>query len=214
VAEADLNAVVGSVDAAAFGEGSLPDLLADLARIETIGREHHQVVASGAADGLAVPLRLATVYPDDETVRMLLLEHRAELVELLQSFSGTQEWGVKVYLEPAASAGQDDPCAASSGGQDGRPGPEPRWQKAEECAEEIDRALCGISIAARRHPASYLQVEDSDGLMVLNGVYLLDAERAAAFTGIAQNLVEAHAALRAQLTGPWPPYSFVDRHDA
>jgi hypothetical protein len=214
VAEAGLNAVVGSVDAAAFGGGSLTNLLTDLANIETIGREHHQVVASVASDGAVVPLRLATVYPDDQTVRMLLAEHRSHLAELLQSFSGTQEWGVKVYTELTADASPDDPCAASSGERDGLPGREPRWQKAEACAEEIDRALRGIAIAARRHPVSYLRFEDTDGLMVLNGVYLLDAGRAAEFAGIAQNLVEAHAALGAQVTGPWPPYSFVDRQDA
>jgi hypothetical protein len=214
VAEADLSAVVGSVDAAAFGDGSLTSLLADLSNIETIGREHHQVVASVGSGGPVVPLRLATVYPDDETVRTLLVEHRSDLVELLRSFSGTQEWGVKVYMELTADGSQDDPCAARSGAQDGLPSRDPRWQKAESCAAEIDRALSGIAIAARRHPVPYLRFEDTDGLMVLNGVYLLDAGRAAEFTGIAQNLAEAHAALRAQVTGPWPPYSFVDREGA
>lgn len=214
VAEAGLNAVVGSVDAAAFGGGSLTNLLTDLANIEAIGREHHQVVASVASGGPVVPLRLATVYRDDQTVRMLLAEHRSHLAELLQSFSGTQEWGVKVYMELTADASPDDPCAVSSGERDGLPGREPRWQKAEACAEEIDRALRGIAIAARRHPLSYLRFEDTDGLMVLNGVYLLDAGHAAEFAGIAQNLVEAHAALGAEVTGPWPPYSFVDRQDA
>jgi len=195
LAESGLSAVVGSVDGGgrggggaggAFGEGSLTNLLADLGTIETIGREHHQVVASVAAGGLVVPLRLATVYPEDETVRRLLVEHRADLAELLRFFSGTQEWGVKVFMELTADAGQDHLCAASSGAQDRRPGPEPRWQKAEACAAEIDRALCSVAIAARRHPASYLRSEDSDGLMVLNGVYLLDADRAAEFTGTAQ----------------------------
>jgi gas vesicle protein GvpL/GvpF len=26
-------------------------------------------------------------------------------------------------------------------------------------------------------------------------------------------LTEEHAGLRADVTGPWPPYSFVDRHE-
>jgi len=214
VAAAGLSAVVGSVDVAAFGGGSLTSLLADLANVETIGREHHQVVASVGSDGPVVPLRLATVYPDDGTVRMLLAEHRHHLAELLRSFSGTQEWGVTVYMELTADGRQDDPCAAAAGERDGLPGREPRWQKAEACAAEIDRALSGIAIAARRHPVSYLRLEDSDGLMVLNGVYLLDAGRAAEFSRIAQHLAEAHAALRAQVSGPWPPYSFADRRDA
>jgi hypothetical protein len=28
-----------------------------------------------------------------------------------------------------------------------------------------------------------------------------------------QRLTEEHAGLRADVTGPWPPYSFVDRHE-
>lgn len=214
VAEAELSAVVGSVDAAAFGEDSLTGLLADVAAIETIGRAHHEVVASVASDGPVVPLRLATVYPDDRTVRSLLVEHRSDLAQLLRSFSGTQEWGVKVYLELPADGSDSEPTAASSGEQDGLPGQEPRWQHVEACADEIDRVLSGLAIAARRHPTPYLRFGGIDGWMVLNGVYLLDTDRAADFAATARNLIDQHSTLRGQVTGPWPPYSFVDRGDA
>ena len=50
--------------------------------------------------------------------------------------------------------------------------------------------------------------------MVLNAVYLLDTERAAEFAGVVQQLTEAHSGLRADVSGPWPPYSFVDPQDA
>jgi hypothetical protein len=49
--------------------------------------------------------------------------------------------------------------------------------------------------------------------MVLNGVYLLDTERAGEFAGIVSRLTQEHAGLRADVTGPWPPYSFVDRQE-
>jgi hypothetical protein len=212
VAEADLSAVVGSVDAAAFGEDSR--LIADVAVIESIGRAHHDVVASVAADGPVVPLRLATVYPDDTTVRSLLVEHRSSLTELLRSFSGTQEWGVKIYLEVPADRGDGEPDAASSGEQDGLPGQEPGWQHVEECADEIDRVLSGLAVATRRHATPYLRFGGIDGWMVLNGVYLLDTDRAAEFTATARDLIAQHSMLRGQVTGPWPPYSFVDRQDA
>jgi Gas vesicle synthesis protein GvpL/GvpF len=212
VAEADLSAVVGSVDATAFGEDSR--LIADVAVIESIGRAHHDVVASVAADGPVVPLRLATVYPDDTTVRSLLVEHRSGLTQLLRSFSGTQEWGVKVYLELPADRGDGEPGAASSAAQDGLPGQEPRWQHVEECADEIDRVLSGLAVAARRHATPYLRFGGIDGWMVLNGVYLLDTDRAAEFAASARDLIAQHSMLRGQVTGPWPPYSFVDRQDA
>lgn len=213
VTEADLSAVVGSVDAAAFGEKSLASLLADPANIETIGRAHNDVVVGVASDAPVVPLRLATIYPDDMTIRALLAERHTELAVLLQSFRGTQEWGVKVHMEPGAGRNahdRDDPGAAAPlSEQDGLPVRGPRWQQAETCAEEIDRALGGIAVATRRHPAPY----PPEGWMVLNGVYLLDTERADEFSGVARKLTGEHTGLRVDITGPWPPYSFVDRQE-
>jgi hypothetical protein len=213
VTESGLSAVVGSVDATAFGETSLAHLLADSANIEKIGRAHHAVIASVAADGPVVPLRLATIYPDDLTIHTLLAERRSELAVLLQSFRGTQEWGVKVHLEPAADDRQPVPAAAALSQHGDVPIAEPRWQQAEACAEKIDRALSGIAIATRRHPAPYPRFHDVEGWMVLNGVYLLDTERAGEFAGIVSRLTQEHAGLRADVTGPWPPYSFVDRQE-
>ena len=98
VAEAGLTAVVGSVEARAFGEDALASLLDGLDNIERVGRAHHQVIARAAAGGAPVlPLRLATVYPDDDTVRALLARRRGEFAGLLARFRDTVEWGVQIY---------------------------------------------------------------------------------------------------------------------
>jgi hypothetical protein len=214
VAEADLSAVVSSVDAAAFGEKSLPRLLGDLANMEMIGRAHHEVVACVASDGPVVPLRLATIYPDDTTIRTLLAERHAELAGLLQSFRGTQEWGVRVYLEPWADRTHDGPCAAATDHPDDLPGWEPRWQQADACAADIDRALSSRALAVRRHASPDPRFGDVEGWMVLNAVYLLDAQRTDEFTELVLRLATEHAVLRADITGPWPPYSFAEPQDA
>ena len=213
VAEGDLCAVVGSVDAAVFGEKSLASLLADQTNIEMIGRAHHQVVATVASDDPVVPLRLATIYADDLTIRVLLAERLAELTVMLESFRGTQEWGVKVRVEPWADGGDGDPRAASSSEPDGTTVWGPRWQEAEDYAQEIDRTLSDIAIATRRHAAPYPRFGDIEGWTVHSGVYLLDTERAAEFTGIVRKLTEERAGLWADVTGPWPPYSFADRQE-
>ena len=212
VVEGDLCAVVGSVDAAVFGEKSLASPLADQTNIEMIGRAHHQVVATVASDGPVVPLRLATIYADDLTIRVLLAERLAELTVMLESFRGTEEWGVKVRVEPWADGGDDDPgAAASSSEPDGTTVWGPRWQEAEDYAQEIDRTLSDIAIATQRHAAPYPRFGDIEGWTVHSGVYLLDTERAAEFTGIVRKLTQERAGLWADVTGPWPPYSFADR---
>lgn len=220
ISEADIHAVVGSVDAASFGENSIAGMLGDLADIEPIGRAHHEVVATIAAESPVVPLRLATIYPDDDTVSALLAEHHAELTELLESLRGTQEWGVQVYLRPAvgeavpASVAAGIAAGVSAGGDGTRlTGPQQPWLEAEASANSIDRVLSDIAIVSRRQPAPYLRPGSVCGWMVLNGIYLLDADRAAEFSSIARQFAAEHVALRVEITGPWPPYSFVDRDD-
>jgi hypothetical protein len=206
--ESGLSAVVGSLDSAGTGGRPLSSLLVGLTAIETTGRAHHQVIADLASDHPVVPVRLATVYPDEATIRELLAERHAELIVLLDSFRGTQEWGVKMYVEPWADGVGDE----TFGGL-GSPGRWPRWHRAEEDAERIGYALSDIAVATRRHPFPDPRFGRSARRMVLNGSYLLDAGRADEFAEIVESVTVEHAALRADVTGPWPPYSFADRND-
>lgn len=235
VCEAGLTAVVGSVDAAEFGEEARPSLLSDLASIERLGRTHHQVIACAAADGPVLPLRLATVYPDDETVRGLLAQSSAEFLVMLESFRGTEEWGVKVYVglaetdspvvpgQPSASPLEDAPLSRPGPASwpagwvagSGLAGPEPTLDEdAEACATMIDRALSGIAVATRRHPAADPRLDGSERFLVLNAAYLLNSDRASEFAAVARALARVNQGVRADLTGPWPPYSFADLHQA
>ena len=270
VSEAGLTAVVGSVDARAFGEDARASLLSDLASIERLGRAHHQVIGCVAAENPVLPLRLATIYPSDQTVRTLLGRSSAEFAVMLESFRGTEEWGVKVYLGAGEAAGPQDgqagdevpaPAEASSrlddelargadgpaspadavasegdglaspddgpasledgpasvddglaGLDDGPMGPMPNRDDAEACASVIDRALSGIAVAARRQEAAGPCFDGPDRWLVLNAAYLLNSDRAAEFAAVARALARTHDGLRADLTGPWPPYSFADLH--
>jgi Gas vesicle synthesis protein GvpL/GvpF len=207
VTESGLSAVVGSLGDESSGGAPLPSLLVGLTAIETTGRAHHEVIAHLAAGQPVVPVRLATVYPDEMTIRVLLAERHAELSVLLDSFRGTQEWGVKMYLEPWADGAGD----ATFGSLAADSCQWPRWARAEEDAERIGYVLSDMAVATRRHP---FPIPRAGGRrMVLNGSYLLDAGRAGAFTDVVASVAATHAALRADVTGPWPPYSFADRQD-
>jgi hypothetical protein len=139
VSEAGLTAVVGSVEAETFGDHARADLMSDLASIERLARAHHQVIACVAADGPVLPLRLGTIYPDDHTVRTLLARSSAQFAMILDSFRGTEEWGVKVYAgkEDAASpqAGQASPQAGQVSAQAGQVSPR-AGQVAPRAADE------------------------------------------------------------------------------
>jgi hypothetical protein len=156
-----------------------------------------------------VPLRLATTYPDDATIRTLLAAHRAELTTMLQAFSGRQEWGVKVYAKPWT-----DTAGGSTATAPGEPGPRPggewRWVTAEAWAEKIGQALSTIAVATRRNPSPGPPSDDRASWPLLHAAYLLSTKRAGEFAETVRALIAQNDALRADMTGPWPPYSFAE----
>jgi gas vesicle protein GvpL/GvpF len=230
VTEAGLTAVVGSVEQRTFGERARAGLMSDLPSIERLARAHHRVIACVAADGPVLPLRLGSIYPDDHTVRTLLGRSSAEFAMILDSFRGTEEWGVKVYAGEGDAA---DPHAAGEGTADevgspdalsrlGDPAPgdsEPDGdlvkpvsasEDPEAFAEMVDRALAGIAIASRHYAPQDPRIDSSGKSLVLNAAYLVLSDRASEFTAVARALTRAHRGVGAGLTGPWPPYSFAD----
>jgi Gas vesicle synthesis protein GvpL/GvpF len=194
VTEAGLSAVVGSVDALAFGEHALASTLGGLDNIERVGRAHHQVIACAAATGGPVlPLRLATIHPDDNTVRALLARRHGEFAGMLDRFRNTVEWGMQIY---------------------GPAGPAEAVERAEDFADAIDSALSDIAVATRRQPGEDPQSTSRAEWMVRSGAYLLPADRAVEFTAVAHTLASGEYGVRADVNGPWPPYSFVDELEA
>jgi hypothetical protein len=220
VTEGGLSAVVGSISDSPFGENTLPHLLADLTAMEKAGRAHHRVISRVAGNGPVLPLRLATIYADDETIAALLLKRYAELTIRLESLRNTQEWDVKVYLKPRKGADNDvwldaasaDLASVDAPGESGHASDDiSPWTTLEACAEEIGQKLSPVAVATRRHPSPLPNLADDSGWIVLNSAYLVETEHASRFSEIVASVTARHTALRAVVTGPWPPYSFADR---
>ncbi len=67
---------------------------------------------------------------------------------------------------------------------------------------------------SRRQPAEDPRFTERAERLVLNSAYLLRADMTAEFTAVARTLTGAGAGMRAEVNGPWPPYSFVDGLEA
>jgi hypothetical protein len=225
----DLCALVSQVPLDEFGEQALRRNLNDLEWVERVARAHERVVEQVLrASTTVVPLRLCTIFQDEDGVRRMLERERTTLNDALQRLDGCQEWGVKVLvdrdaLQAAAAARSrqeeqpDDETAPASGTaylhrrrleRDVR---DEAAQLAAEIADDIHSCLRDSTSAATAGQSQNRALSGHEGEMLLNGAYLVHAGQLGEFHDLITQLENRYRALRVRLvvTGPWPPYNFL-----
>ncbi|MQA98409.1 MAG: gas vesicle protein GvpFL [Streptosporangiales bacterium] len=230
VAEDDLAVVVSTVPEGDFDEAALRSRLNSMDSLERLARAHHEVIDAVAVRSVVLPLRLATVYRNDDRVRSLLREERERFGAALDRVDGHAEWGVKVYADPDAtpspgvrvsggptgSAGAGGGAAGSGSGRDylrrrreERHSRDEIWRNAAELAARADAELAALADEVRVHRPQNRQLSGAPGENVLNAAYLVPVERTTDFTAVARGLAGSLPGTRLELTGPWAPYSFT-----
>jgi hypothetical protein len=214
VGQAGLTAVVSTVPLSEYGAEALRNNLEDLAWLERTARDHHDVVAATVRHAVTAPVRLATVFHDDQRVRELLQERGTGISQALARVAGCAEWGVKIYGEPRPRAEPEPEEVGQSPGtaylrRRGRQrrGNEDAVRAMAERAEEIHGTLAAHAVAIRFHRPQDPKLSGHQGMMLRNTAYLV--EDGDAFTAALGRLDAGSDGLRIEITGPWPSYSFA-----
>jgi Gas vesicle synthesis protein GvpL/GvpF len=225
----DLAAIVSRVPLAEFGAEPLRENLNDLAWLERVARAHEAVLDAALGQSTVVPLRLCTIYESEESVREMLEREHDSLVQALEALAGRQEWGVKLIVDEgrlaeearsrsAEAAALEDELGARTGGgaymlrrRLERHVREAVDSLGAELAEQVHGQLQDLTTDAVVLPPQNPELSGHEGKMLLNGAYLVDAERVDGLRELVAELEERHQALgaRIELTGPWPPYNFL-----
>lgn len=217
----DLEAVVCEVDLAEFGEVALTRNLEDLAWLEEVARAHNEVVFAAASRGTVAPMRLVTIYADDQSVRARIEELYDDLTAALDRVEGRREWSVKVLTQPDAEPGAEEAARAEVGSGPGAGAAYLRRKRdqatrrqasreqAVELAGQVHRALGDQSVASRRLAPQDPRLTGRTETMVLNAAYLVPVEQGDDFRAAAEQLDARHHELSVEVEGPWPPYSFA-----
>ncbi|NGO45189.1 GvpL/GvpF family gas vesicle protein [Streptomyces sp. YC419] len=212
-----LAAVVGPVPAADFDEASLRAGLEDLDWLEATARAHHAVVATLTGRGIAVlPLRLVTVYRDEDRVRQTLEARRDDFLPLLDRVTGHVELGVKIYAAPDNESPDPEPAkglgvgrAYLAGRRRRKRSTEDAWQAATDTAARL-RELAGTLAVDRVafRPQSGELAGAAPGPNVSNDAYLVPEDRVGDFRTRVLAAAEGLPGVHVEVTGPWAPYSF------
>jgi hypothetical protein len=219
----DLGAVVSLVRLQEFGAEALKQNLESLEWVTRVARAHNAVLRHVLGGHAVVPLRVCTLFVDEDSVRRVLERNREWLFEALMRLRGCTEWSVKVLAEsPTPDAGKDRGARAAHADRGSgrayfeqkklqRTAKEESRARVERAVQEAHARLGRQAAAATVLPPQDRRISGHSGEMVLNGAYLVESARAAAFAALVEELGERHRriGLRLELSGPFAPYNFV-----
>lgn len=207
----DLQAVTSRVPLAEFGQAALAEHAKDPQWLEQKVRAHDQLLKAALAGGPVVPFRFCTLLRSEEDVRQVLERHHERIREALTRLTGKKEWGVKVLLRETVEPPRNDV-------------PSGRWylerkqnaarkeaenrQQADERARKCHEQLASAAEASAMLPTSTRSGERA----VLNTAYLVSDAGERKFHALIAAMDERLEAdgLTLEVTGPWPPYNFVN----
>jgi hypothetical protein len=215
---------VGHVPPGDYADAPLQAHLADVDWLETTVRSHHAVVAALVASGAAVlPLRLATVFRDEDGARQALDTRRGYFLSLLDRLTGHVELGVKIYATPDITPPEADPEPVQdpvTGLGVGRAYQlirrrrqrrnEEAWRTVAQAAGRLTETAGTLAVDRVAHtPERGSLAGSAPGTNVANDAYLVPADRVVAFRAGILAAAQGVPGLRVEITGPWAPYSFA-----
>jgi hypothetical protein len=208
---------VADAPLAEYGEAAINQRLSDLDWVSRAAIAHERIVEGFLTARAVVPMKLFTLFTSDERAVASIRRRQRQINGAIRRVRGRTEWGLRVSLDRART-GSPEPGLA--------PGASPgalylarkkaqydataqMAAKARGVADDLYERAARIAAVARRRPSTELPVEG--GPLLLAAALLVPRTRTAR---LRQTMAREARRLAPQgfqvaLTGPWPPYSFI-----
>jgi hypothetical protein len=203
-----------------YGDDPINRRLADLDWVSRAAVAHERVIESFIDASAVLPMKLFTIFGNDDRALGHIRQERERIDLLLQRVANHLEWGVRVILHQARASSAPAPVVKrATAGDDGRAYLTKKKAQRDSVAELAGRAretvatlydqLAARARFAKRRSASELPVQG--GPLLLDAAFLVARSRSNAFRALVGRQARA---LKPQgygltITGPWPPYTFI-----
>jgi hypothetical protein len=201
-----------------YGADTIQEHLQDLSWVSDRALAHEAVVEHFGRTGTVVPMKLFTLFASDERALEHIRSDRGRLDRILSRIAGCQEWGVRVRFDDVrAKEKAAEEARREAGGQSIGTAFLLRKKLEQEASRnllgrlrgEMDKLFSDLAgqaaEARRREPVS-------PSPLLLDSAFLVRDDQTAGFEQVvgrwAQRLAEQ--ACDVTLTGPWPPYNFLE----
>ncbi|WP_018503864.1 GvpL/GvpF family gas vesicle protein [Parafrankia discariae] len=213
--------------------------LSETGRLATLARGHDQVLRELQDLAPVLPLRFGTVLPGESQAAVVLDDPHTELPRALDALRDAREWGFRIDAAGPAESPTSDVPRSTGAGESTRATPARRPPRAAGAAQAGKTARPGAGTAylsarrdelreeERRREETARLVEWTHRELLVHArdvarrpgrpdrvfdcAYLVDRDEEEGFLDTAERLGPPleEAGYVAAVTGPWPPYSFV-----
>lgn len=201
-----------------YGGASIDANLPDLDWVGDRALAHEQVVEHFAARWSVLPLKLFTLFSSDERAAERLRERQEDIGRVLARIAGRVEWGVRILFQEAkakkAEPKEPPPPATTGKGfllrkKEERDGARGLAGRARAAVDQAYEDLMRQSTAARRHEP---EAGEGGARLLLDAAFLVPKGDGDGFEAAVQQWADrlAEHACDLILTGPWPPYNFIE----
>src|SRR5581483_10234617 len=194
----------------------------DLDWVAKTAVDHEAVVEAFIGATAVLPMKLFTLFSSDARALEYVARERRRIDAVLKRVSHRVEWGARVVLDrgrgapQAADTRKSAPPTRAAGGAAYLAHKKAQRDATAVLAARAQRVVAGLygrlsarADRARKRPASELPVQG--GPLLLDAAFLVPRTRASAFraAAIRESRALARDGYRMTVTGPWPPYSFI-----
>ena len=204
-------------DLALIGSEHAPEDTAKLAaNAQQAARDHARVIADCFKLSTVLPFRFATTFADDDGLRRSVRSNQRHFLANVERLRGKAEMHLKVLVDDTCPGNftRDQAARQNSVGQeylsslrDSAGLQRERQSKARALSVQMHRMFLPIAeeITCKRMES---------GKLLLDIAHLIDNKTIERYQNKYSSATHELKDCHMQLSGPWPPYHFVQRHSA
>lgn len=227
----DIEVVVGEVDPSKFdGEKIKNKLFDDPKWAEKNIHRHHEVINWVFQTSVVIPMKFGTMYKTNTSLLAMLEKYYRKFKNLIRQLTDRKEWGVKAYFDPKKfieSLKKKNKEIQKLEKRRALVQEGMRWYTerkideiiADELEEEVEKELQSLVEKLEKYAEKVhlnetfsRDIQKPDKEMIMNAACLVKNGALQDFKDLFQELAQEamHKRITLELTGPWPPYNFVD----
>jgi hypothetical protein len=174
-------------------------------------KDHARVIADCFKLSTVLPFRFATTFADDDGLRRSVRSNQRHFMANVERLRGKAEMHLKVLV--------DDTCPGNSA-RDMTVGQQYLTSLRESAGRQRERQSKARALSVQMHRMFLPLAEEitckrmDSGKLLLDIAHLIDNRTVERYQNKYSSATQELKECRMQLSGPWPPYHFVQRHSA